>query len=153
MLLLILLTGANRGLGLKFTHQYLARGERVLAGCRTPDTARQLHTLQARYPQRLTVVALDVSDPDAIRASHTAVCAQVDGLDLLINNAGVYSTRGSEEPLERLGELTFKEALAVLRVNAVAPLLVVQQYLDLVGCALTWVGQARRLPRNRRYRA
>jgi NAD(P)-dependent dehydrogenase (short-subunit alcohol dehydrogenase family) len=131
-MLRILITGANRGLGLEFTRQYLARGEHVLAGCRTPDTARQLHTLQARYPQRLSIVALDVSDPEALRASHTAVCAQVDGLDLLINNAGVYSSRGSAEPRERLGELTFEEALAVLRVNAVAPLLVVQHYLDLL---------------------
>jgi NAD(P)-dependent dehydrogenase (short-subunit alcohol dehydrogenase family) len=128
----ILITGANRGLGLAFTRRYLERGERVFAGCRKPETARQLHELQATYPQRLTVVSLDVADADSIRASHAVVRSQVAGLDVLINNAGIYSSRGSDEPLERLGTLNFEDALAVLRVNAVAPSIVAQQYLDLL---------------------
>lgn len=128
----ILITGANRGLGLAFTRRYLERGERVFAGCRRPETARQLQELQARYPQRLTVVSLDVADADSIRASHAVVRSQVAGLDVLINNAGIYSSRGSDEPLERLGTLNFEDALTVLRVNAVAPSIVAQQYLDLL---------------------
>jgi len=128
----ILITGANRGLGLAFTRRYLERGERVFAGCRRPETARQLHELQATYPQCLTVVSLDVADADSIRASHAVVRSQVAGLDVLINNAGIYSSRGSDEPLERLGTLNFEDALTVLRVNAVAPSIVAQQYLDLL---------------------
>jgi NAD(P)-dependent dehydrogenase (short-subunit alcohol dehydrogenase family) len=128
----ILITGANRGLGLEFTRQYLERGARVFAGCRRPAEARQLHTLRAAQPQRLSIVALDVADPSSIQAAHATVRSQTDGLDVLINSAGIYSSRGSEEPLERLGELTFEEALTVLRVNAVAPLIVAQQYLDLL---------------------
>jgi NAD(P)-dependent dehydrogenase (short-subunit alcohol dehydrogenase family) len=128
----ILITGAGRGLGLEFTRRYLERGERVFAGCRKPETRRPLHELQAAYPQRLTVVALDVSDWGSIRTSHATVSAQTDGLDLLINNAGVYSAHGSGGPMEELGELDFEGALTVLRVNAVAPLLVAQQYLDLL---------------------
>jgi Short-chain dehydrogenases of various substrate specificities len=80
----VLITGANRGLGLEFTRRYLERGNRVFAGCRRPETARQLHELKADYEQNLTVVFLDVSDADSIRASHAAVRSQVDGLDLLI---------------------------------------------------------------------
>jgi NAD(P)-dependent dehydrogenase (short-subunit alcohol dehydrogenase family) len=44
----ILITGANRGLGLELTRQYLARGERVFAGSRQPAAASSLHALQAR---------------------------------------------------------------------------------------------------------
>ena len=128
----ILITGANRGLGLEFTRHYLERGERVFAGCRKPSAAPSLHALQAKYPQRLSVVALDVADADAIRASHRAVHSQTDRLDVLINNAGIYSSGGSDEPSERLGALSFEDALVVLRVNAVAPLLVAQQFLDLL---------------------
>jgi NAD(P)-dependent dehydrogenase (short-subunit alcohol dehydrogenase family) len=128
----ILITGANRGLGLEFTRQYLERGARVFAGCRRPAQAQQLQTLGAAHPQRLSVVLLDVAAPDSILAAHAAVRSQVDGLDVLINSAGIYSSRGSEGPLERLGELTFEEALTVLRVNAVAPLMMAQQYLDLL---------------------
>jgi NAD(P)-dependent dehydrogenase (short-subunit alcohol dehydrogenase family) len=60
------------------------------------------------------------------------VRAQVDGLDVLLNNAGVYSSRGSDAPAERLGDLQFEAALTVLRSNAVAPLLVAQQFLDML---------------------
>jgi NAD(P)-dependent dehydrogenase (short-subunit alcohol dehydrogenase family) len=128
----ILITGANRGLGLEFTRQYLERGAHVFVGCRRPAQAQQLQTLEAAYPQRFSVVSLDVADPTSIQASHAAVQSQVDGLEVLINSAGIYSSRGSEEPLERLGKLTFEDALTVLRVNAVAPLIVAQQYMDLL---------------------
>jgi NAD(P)-dependent dehydrogenase (short-subunit alcohol dehydrogenase family) len=131
----ILITGANRGLGLEFTRCYLQRGDHVFAGCRKPSAAPSLHALQARYPQHLSIVALDVADADAIRTSHRAVHSQTERLDILINNAGVYSSRGSAGPLERLGELSFEDALMVLRVNAVAPLLVAQQFLDLLRAA------------------
>jgi NAD(P)-dependent dehydrogenase (short-subunit alcohol dehydrogenase family) len=128
----ILITGANRGLGLEFTRQYLEQGAHVFAGCRQPAAAILLHTLQARYPQRLSMVALDVADADAIRRAHDMVHSQTESIDILINNAGIYSSHGGDEPLERLGRLSFEDALTVLRVNAVAPLIVAQQFLGLL---------------------
>ena len=120
----ILITGANRGLGLEFTRQYLEQGAHVFAGCRQPAAAISLHTLQARYPRRLSIVPLDVADANAIRRAHDMVHSQTESIDILINNAGIYSSHGGDEPLERLGRLSFEDALTVLRVNAVAPLLV-----------------------------
>jgi NAD(P)-dependent dehydrogenase (short-subunit alcohol dehydrogenase family) len=77
-------------------------------------------------------VALNVADAGAIQASHAVVGSQTQSLDVLINNAAIYSSHGSYEPLERLGQLSFADALTVLRVNAVAPLLMAQQFLDLL---------------------
>ena len=128
----ILVTGANRGLGLEFTCQYLERGEQVYAGCRQPAAATALRALQARYPQRLSIVTLDVADTNTIQALHQVVQSQTDRLDVLINNAGIYSSGGSDEPSEQLGKLTCEDALTVLRVNAVGPLLVAQQCLGLL---------------------
>ena len=128
----VLVTGAGRGLGLEFTRRYLQRGDRVFATCREPSRARDLEALAAAHPQRLTVVALDVADPDSIRRAHAAVRRRTDALDLLINNAGVYSRHGSKDPIERLGTLRFDDALHVLRTNALAPLMVTQQCLDLL---------------------
>jgi NAD(P)-dependent dehydrogenase (short-subunit alcohol dehydrogenase family) len=128
----VLITGANRGLGLEFTRRYLERGDRVFAGCRRPETVRQLQELKAAHPEGLTIVGMDVGDLDSIRTSHTVVRSQVDGLEMLINNAGVFSVHGSAEPKERLGELDFEDAVQVLRLNAVAPLIVAQEYLDLL---------------------
>lgn len=128
----VLITGANRGLGLQFTRGYLERGDQVFAGCRRPETARQLQELQAAHSTSLTIVGMDVGNIESIRKSHAAVRSHVDGLELLINNAGIYSVHGSEEPTARLGELDFEDALRVLQVNAVGPLIVAQQYLDLL---------------------
>jgi NAD(P)-dependent dehydrogenase (short-subunit alcohol dehydrogenase family) len=128
----VLVTGAGRGLGLEFTRRYLERGDRVFATCRAPSRARDLAALAAAHPDRLTVVALDVADPDSIAKAHGAVRRRTEALDLLINNAGVYSRRGSADPTERLGTLRFDDALHVLRTNAVAPLMVTQRCLDLL---------------------
>ena len=128
----VLVTGAGRGLGLEFTRRYLERGDRVFATCRAPSRARDLAALGAAHRDRLTVVALDVADPDSIAKAHGAVRRRTEALDLLINNAGVYSRRGSADPTERLGTLRFDDALHVLRTNAVAPLMVTQRCLDLL---------------------
>jgi NAD(P)-dependent dehydrogenase (short-subunit alcohol dehydrogenase family) len=129
----VLITGANRGLGLELTRQALERGDLVFATCRRPESATDLHTLAGQHPGRLTIVALDVTDEASIGAAHAAVKAATDGLDLLINNAGVYPGAGPEDPAnQRLGHFTADVALQVLRVNAVGPLLVAQAFLDLL---------------------
>jgi NAD(P)-dependent dehydrogenase (short-subunit alcohol dehydrogenase family) len=128
----VLITGAGRGLGLEFTRRYLERGDRVFATCREPARARDLAALASAHGDRLTVVALDVADPESIRAAHSALKRRTKALDLLINNAGVYPRRDSGDPTERLGSLRFDDALHVLRTNAVAPLMVTQQCLGLL---------------------
>lgn len=128
----VLITGANRGIGLEFTRQFVERGDRVFAACRNPDQAPDLQRLTSKHADRLTVVAMDVVDAKSIRASHSLVSKQTQVLDLLINNAGVYSARGSASPKESLGNLDFEDALLVMRVNAIGPILVAQEYLDLL---------------------
>lgn len=128
----VLITGANRGLGLEFTRQFLERGECVFACCRNPEAAVRLGELKSVYRKQLEIVEMDVSDFESIRRSHEVVKTHTDVIDILINNAGVYSIYGSKEPSEHLGTLRFEDALKVFRINAVAPIIVVQEYLDLL---------------------
>src|SRR4051812_19426954 len=80
----VLVTGANRGLGLEFARQYLARGWRVLACCRHLAEASEL---QALTGPSLRVLALDVRD----HAGIAGLAAEVsEPIDLLLNNAGIY---------------------------------------------------------------
>jgi len=62
----ILVTGANRGLGLEFTRQLLARGDRVLAACRHPGKALPLTELSAAYPGHLHVLPLELDKERSI---------------------------------------------------------------------------------------
>lgn len=131
----ILITGANRGLGLEFTRQFLERGERVFATCRRPASADELQELKGAYPDTLFIVELDVDEAEAISRSEQFVRSHAERLDLLINNAGVYMARShaaGEQPSEHPGTLAFDEALSVMRTNAVAPLIIAQQYLALL---------------------
>ena len=62
----VLVTGANRGLGLEFTRQLLARGDQVFASCRHPARASALQELAAAHTPQLVILALDVADPRSV---------------------------------------------------------------------------------------
>jgi NAD(P)-dependent dehydrogenase (short-subunit alcohol dehydrogenase family) len=121
-------TGANRGLGLEFTRQLLSAGDEVVATARQPKTAGFLDKLASSAGGRLTVVRLDVGQPDEIAAAALQVGERFDAVDLLVNNAGVWSAPGQPERLSTgaLGELRAEPVLEVLRINAVGPILVTQ---------------------------
>jgi len=84
-----LITGANRGIGLEFSRQYAADGWRVLACARNPEKSDALNTLAAQYPGQLSVHRLDVADHPEI--DQLAVSLADQSIDLLINNAGIYT--------------------------------------------------------------
>jgi len=78
------------------------------------------------HPDRLSILPLDVMDEASIASAKEMVRTQTDHLDLLINNAGV-NPRG-----ERLGDLEAETLLHTFHVNAVGPMMVTQQFLDLL---------------------
>jgi NAD(P)-dependent dehydrogenase (short-subunit alcohol dehydrogenase family) len=111
----VLVTGANRGLGLEFARQLQAAGATVIGTARNPATADELKTLGVRVEQ------LDVTDT----ASVAALAERLEGmaLDVLLNNAGIFPNRSTfdgEDPAE---------ALRVYDVNTVGPLRVTQALL------------------------
>ena len=122
----VLVTGANRGIGLELVRQSLAVGDRVFAGCREPEKATDLLSLASTYSDRLTVLRLDVTDQATIDESRSVVQARVDGLDLLFNNAGVYVGEKS------LKDVRPENLIFAVRVNAMGPILVAQRFIGLL---------------------
>lgn len=122
-----LITGADRGLGFALVARLLQKGWRVFAGQYMPEWS-QLDELREQYPDRLTVVSLDVADEAIVQQAAETVGQTVDRIDLLINNAGVTSPtmrRTIEE------EQDWDEMHRMYNVNALGPLRVVDAFLPL----------------------
>lgn len=119
----ILITGANRGIGLELARQYAAGGWRVHACCRQPERASELRALAGSAAGRVTVHSLDVTDSNAIAALADAL--RGSPIDILLNNAGVSGVSG-----EHLGNLSESEWTEVLRVNTIAPFMMAGAFLD-----------------------
>jgi NAD(P)-dependent dehydrogenase (short-subunit alcohol dehydrogenase family) len=115
-----LVTGANRGLGLEFVRQLLARGDHVIAACRHPGKATELNHLAGDYPGRLHVLPLDVADEKSRTAFAHELPLVTDGIDLLINNAGVLHSG------ERWGSVSAAILEDSLRTNALGAFLLTQ---------------------------
>lgn len=114
--LTVLVTGANRGIGLEYARQFADKGYRVIGTARDPAKATDLAAVADR------VEALDVSDA----ASVAALAARLDGeaIDILVNNAGVFD-RGDVS----IEKVDFAQMEQTFAVNTLGPLRVVQALL------------------------
>lgn len=111
----VLITGANRGLGLEFARQYAADGWRVLATSRGPMPDQM-------PPGDIVHQPLDVGDFDAV--DRLAGMLSDTPIDLLINNAGIMGPRGLT-----VETMDFDAWANVLHVNSLAPFKVIQAFL------------------------
>ena len=114
-------TGANRGIGLEFVRQLLARGDTVEAGTRDPSAARELSALGKGPSSKLRVHAVDVADDASVRAFARSI-GDVP-VDVLVNNAGVLGK------MQSLEELDLEDVVATYRVNALGALAVTRALL------------------------
>ncbi|QVQ53412.1 SDR family NAD(P)-dependent oxidoreductase [Spiractinospora alimapuensis] len=97
-----LVTGANRGLGRQFVRELLTRGASVYA------TARETTSLFEITGDKVTVLPLDVTDPSSVAAS----AETASDVDLLINNAGVFTRTGQFEVVADKAAASDKSALS-----------------------------------------
>lgn len=112
----VLITGANRGIGLEYARQFAARGHRVIGTARDVSAVEELKATGAQ------VEALDVTDA----ASVAALAKRLDGvpIDILINNAGMFDRRDST-----LDKVDFAMLEQTFAVNTFGPLRVTQALL------------------------
>ena len=116
----VLITGANRGIGLELTRRYAARGDKVIACCRNPAAAEDLKAVAGD----VRVEALDVTDAGAI----DKLAADLDGqaLDTLINNAGIL---GPDYEKQSLLDMDFDGWAETFAVNTMAPARIMQKLM------------------------
>ena len=116
----VLITGANRGIGLEFAREYHAAGWNVIATARDPDAARSLK----KMADDVRIVKLDVANAASVEAMASALEGQP--IDLLINNAAIGVSGAS---MSSIGTLKVDEFARLLEVNALGPVRVTQALL------------------------
>jgi NAD(P)-dependent dehydrogenase (short-subunit alcohol dehydrogenase family) len=115
----ILITGANRGIGLALTNVYAQRGDTVFACCRVPAKAEQLQSLTKN--RSVTVVPLNVSDERSVSALPEQLSNAT--IDTLINNAGVNGGPRDRQTATTMDFSAWSEAFAI---NTMGPVRVMQ---------------------------
>ena len=118
----VLVTGANRGLGLGFIKNYLGKNVNVVSTTRDIKNSRELLALKERFPENLEIFELDLLKESA--GYTLANFLEDKPIDILINNAGIGSTN------QHFQAVSPKPWLEVLKVNLIAPLMVTQSIID-----------------------
>lgn len=111
----VLITGANRGIGLEHARRFAARGARVFATARTPAEADELQALSAASDGRVEVLAYEAGDLEA--PSRLKAALGETPLDLLLANAGATGDKSKS-----FGSIDAEDVLQLIRINALAPL-------------------------------
>ena len=123
----ILITGANRGIGLELSEQFAEDGWQVLACCRNPDDAGQLQALNERG-LAIELHALDVTDYEQMATLAEQLANRP--IDILLSNAGIYGSKGTG-----FGQVDAEEWRQVLEVNTIAPLMLTQAFVEQVAAS------------------
>jgi NAD(P)-dependent dehydrogenase (short-subunit alcohol dehydrogenase family) len=124
----VLITGANRGIGLEHVRRFAARGVRVFATARTPAEAGELQALAAGSDGRVEVLAYEANDFEAPSRLKAALGATA--LDLLFANAGAIGDKSKS-----FGSVDAEDVLQLIRVNALAPLKLAEALADNVAAS------------------
>lgn len=114
----IVITGANRGIGLALTRILAGRGDQVLAICR--ESSDELDQLADQV-----VTGVDVSNEDSVAGLTTMVAELLGHVDIVINNAGVFEN-------ETLDEMSYEQIEKQFLINALAPLRLTMALLPLM---------------------
>ena len=118
----VLITGANRGIGLELVKHYLDHGVRVIGTYRKTTRSKEL-TQMCENHKDLKTLKLDVSSDESLKNFPDKLNGAP--IDIFINNAGVFGPRDSS-----FGNVTEEGWVAALKINAIAPLILTQLIIE-----------------------
>jgi|HigsolmetaGSP12D_1036236.scaffolds.fasta_scaffold00532_9 NAD(P)-dependent dehydrogenase (short-subunit alcohol dehydrogenase family) len=126
--MIVLITGAGRGLGRHLAEKAAAAGHTVLAGVRRPEAqAEALRALERGGSGRIHPLALDVADEASVAAAAREVRERFGRVDAVVNNAGVLLARD-----RTIEQLDFGDVERTMQVNLYGPMRVAKHFVPLL---------------------
>lgn len=119
----ILITGANRGIGLEMVRYSAKQGWRVFACCRNPHNADSLFSIARLSNGSISVHIADMQELSTLQALSYEL--RNDSIDMLINNAGIYGTDKNT-----FGAVDVESWLQAFQINCIAPLKMVEAFAE-----------------------
>lgn len=116
----VLITGCDTGLGLEFARQYAAGGNRVIASCLDPSSAKETAEIRGN----IELVKLDVTDHAAIEVLSRRLTSET--VDILLNNAGI------ARPHPPFGQIDYANWRRILEVNLIGPMKMAESFVEQV---------------------
>jgi len=116
----VLITGCDTGLGTEFARQYAAGGNRVIASCLDPSSAKETAEIRGN----IELVKLDVTDHAAIEALSRRLTSET--VDILLNNAGI------ARPHPTFGQTDYANWRRILEVNLIGPMKMAESFVEQV---------------------
>lgn len=129
----VLVVGASQGIGLGFVRRLLAAPDvgQVYATYRQADTAVELLELLGQYPERLSCIAVDVTDEAQIAAMAEKIRSQSHTLHLVINCVGILH-QGELQPEKSLRQINADRLLQYFQVNSIPTILLAKHLVSLL---------------------
>ena len=123
----VVITGADRNIGLEITREFLKRGWRVFAGRYLMDLPL-LPELQEQYPDQLSLVPLDVSDEESVRKAAGIVAQETGRVDMMVHNAAGFGdhSAGAAKSID------FSTFMAPYNINCLGAIRMVHCFLPLM---------------------
>jgi NAD(P)-dependent dehydrogenase (short-subunit alcohol dehydrogenase family) len=122
-----LITGADTGLGFELTKMGLLKGNRMIAIVLNAS-GEQIIGLQSEYPDKLTVIAADITEEEAIKNAAAGISDKFDGIDFIVNNAGVLF--GSKyDRIDEIVDLDVAKFRKTLDVNVTGMAIVLKYFM------------------------
>ena len=123
---IVLVTGANKGIGFEVARQLARKGFHVFLGARDEEAGRAA-TEKLRNEGEITLVKIDIANAESIARAVEEFSRQADLLDTLVNNAGILLDE--DKDILKISAETFEKTV---RTNTLGPLLVSQAFVPLL---------------------
>jgi NAD(P)-dependent dehydrogenase (short-subunit alcohol dehydrogenase family) len=123
----VLITGANRGIGFELAKQYLIAGCKVVATCRDKSGAAELSSLTSQFSKTLQIESLDIASHEQIEALANKLSKENIKIDLIVNNAGYLDRENIS-----VKAINYVDAEMSLKVNSLGPLYLTHCFLSLM---------------------